>query len=95
MPLTLPTAEGHGLICSDDRYYSRQHKLVSAAQAGARPLALALTHGQNVQHIADDLGVSLNTVRTHVASAFSTTETSRQADLVRVVPRTVGPFGFG
>lgn len=58
-------------------------------------MALALAHGQTMQDIADELGVSLNTVRTHVASAFSKTETSRQANLVRVVLRTVGPFGFG
>jgi len=58
-------------------------------------VALALAHGQTMQDIADELGVSLNTVRTHVASTFSKTETSRQADLVRVVLSTVGPFGFG
>ena len=57
-------------------------------------VALGLAHGQTMQEIAEDFHVSLNTVRTHVAAAFAKTQTSRQADLVRVVLRTVGPFGF-
>lgn len=58
-------------------------------------VALALAHGRTMDAIAKDFGISLNTVRSHVAAAFAKTETSRQADLVRVVLRTVGPFGFG
>ncbi|MGH6664604.1 MAG: helix-turn-helix transcriptional regulator [Pseudolabrys sp.] len=58
-------------------------------------VAIALAHGKTMETIAEDSGVSLNTVRTHVAGAFAKTETSRQADPVRVVLRTVGPFGFG
>jgi len=56
---------------------------------------LGLAHGKTMQAIADSFGVSLNTIRTHVAAAFSKTGTSRQADLVRTVLRTVGPFGLG
>ena len=52
-------------------------------------VALALAHGETMHDIAADFDVSLNTVRTHVASAFAKTQTSRQADLVRVVlPRS-------
>jgi DNA-binding CsgD family transcriptional regulator len=58
-------------------------------------VTLGLAHGKTMDDIAADFDVSLNTVRTHVASAFAKTQTSRQADLVRVVLRTVGPFGFG
>lgn len=57
-------------------------------------VALALAHGQTMDEIAEDFGVSRNTIRTHVAAAFAKTETRRQADLVRLVLRTVGPFGF-
>jgi len=69
-------------------------EMLKLTDAEARA-ALGLAHGKTMQDIADSLGVSLNTIRTHVASAFAKTQTSRQADLVRLVLRTVGPFGFG
>jgi len=42
-----------------------------------------LTAGLRPAEIADDLGVSVDTVRTHLRAIFGKTGTSRQADLVR------------
>lgn len=57
-------------------------------------VAFNLARGKTMDAIATSTGVSRNTVRTHVAAAFSKTDTSRQADLVRTVLRSIGPFGF-
>lgn len=42
-----------------------------------------LTMGMRLQEIADELGVSVETVRTHLKAIFTKTGTSRQAELVR------------
>ncbi len=44
------------------------------------------------QETADHLGVSVNTVKTHLQKIFSKTNTARQADLVRLVGRSTAPL---
>ena len=43
------------------------------------------------QEAADHLGVSVNTVKTHLQKVFAKTHTARQADLVRLVARSTAP----
>jgi DNA-binding CsgD family transcriptional regulator len=59
-------------------------ELFALTPAEART-ALALIEGNRLQDVADRLGVSLATVRTHVQRAFDKTGTHRQADLVRLL----------
>jgi DNA-binding CsgD family transcriptional regulator len=58
-------------------------------------VALGLARGKTLETIAEESRVSINTIKTHLASAFGKTGTSRQPDLVRLVLRTIGPFGLG
>lgn len=44
------------------------------------------------QETADRLGVSVNTVKTHLQKIFAKTNTSRQADLVRLIARSTAPL---
>src|SRR6266850_2217462 len=44
------------------------------------------------QETADRLGVSINTVKTHLQKIFAKTNTTRQADLVRLVARSTAPL---
>ncbi len=46
-------------------------------------LAVALAAGKTVQEFAEEAGVSLNTVRTHLKRIFSKAGVSRQAELIR------------
>jgi DNA-binding CsgD family transcriptional regulator/PAS domain-containing protein len=69
-------------------------EMLKLTDAEAR-VALGLAHGKTMEAIANEFGVSLNTIRTHVAAAFAKTQTNRQSDLVRLVLRTIGPFGLG
>ncbi|MBS9535426.1 helix-turn-helix transcriptional regulator [Mycobacterium sp. M1] len=48
-------------------------------------VAAALVHGHGLQSVADQLGVSLSTVRTHQQHIFQKTQTHRQAELVRLL----------
>ena len=48
--------------------------------------------GQTGSETADDLGVSLATVRTHIARLLTKTHASNQAELVRIVTSAAGPF---
>lgn len=50
-------------------------------------LALRLTEGQSVSAAAAELGVSQNTVRTHLKRLFSKTGTKRQGELVSLLLR--------
>lgn len=59
-------------------------QLYKLTPAEAR-LAALLAQGFRLEDAATELGVSLNTVRTHLKRIFSKTETDRQADLVRLV----------
>ena len=44
------------------------------------------------QETADRLGVSVNTVKTHLQKIFAKTNTARQADLVRLIARSTAPL---
>ncbi len=44
------------------------------------------------QETADRLGVSVNTVKTHLQKIFAKTNTARQADLVRLMARSTAPL---
>jgi DNA-binding CsgD family transcriptional regulator len=44
------------------------------------------------QETADHLGVSVNTIKTHLQKIFAKTGTARQADLVRLIARSTAPL---
>jgi DNA-binding CsgD family transcriptional regulator len=69
-------------------------QLFELTEAESR-VALGLVQGKTINALAEAMKVSRNTIRTHVAAAFSKTQTNRQADLVRLVLQAVGPFGLG
>ena len=50
------------------------------------------TDGTTLKDYAEAAGVSLNTVRTHLAHIFAKTDTKRQSDLVRLLARTIPRF---
>lgn len=66
-----------------------------AAAFGLTPREVAvlmpILHGQEPTEIAEALGISLPTVRTHMARLFAKTNTTRQAELVRVVMQVMPP----
>ena len=57
-------------------------QLLNFTPAEAR-LAVALVTGKTMQEVAEEAGVSLNTVRTHLKRIFSKAGVSRQAELIR------------
>lgn len=63
---------------------SKLRRLYELTPAEAR-LAALLAQGSRLEEAAADLGVSLNTVRTHLKRIFSKTGTDRQAELVRLI----------
>lgn len=54
-------------------------------------LSLAIADGQTPSEVADALGRSVETVRTHLKRVFEKTSTTRQAELVRLVLSEVPP----
>src|SRR4051812_26093404 len=86
--------------------YRRHHQ--NPSDGAAPPMeAIALLYGlttaeRNVlehiaeshspQETADHLGVSVNTVKTHLQKIFAKTGTARQADLVRLIARSTAPL---
>jgi DNA-binding CsgD family transcriptional regulator len=50
-----------------------------------------LLAGRTPARIADDLGLAMPTVRSHLASIYSKTGTSRQSDLIRLATQLAGP----
>ena len=54
-------------------------------------VALAMVPGTRPQNAAEALGISSNTVKTHLQRIFEKTETSRQADLIALMLRTTPP----
>jgi DNA-binding CsgD family transcriptional regulator len=64
--------------------------LFSLTPAEIRVTSL-LVQGHSMEEIAAELGVSLETVRTHVRRVFSKTATNRQGELIALVLRSV-PF---
>ena len=49
-----------------------------------------LLHGERLEDYADRAGISSNTARSHLRSVFGKTDTSRQAELMRLM--AAGPF---
>ncbi|MCC7253577.1 helix-turn-helix transcriptional regulator [Hyphomicrobium sp.] len=52
---------------------------------------MLLLQGMTIAEVADNLGISLPTARTHLAHLFEKTGTSRQIDLVRLAMRALSP----
>jgi DNA-binding CsgD family transcriptional regulator len=52
---------------------------------------MVLAQGKSPNEIAEILGLSLPTVKTHLAHLFAKTETRGQADLVRLALTSLGP----
>jgi len=50
-----------------------------------------ISRGQAPQDAADELGVSLTTVKTHLQKIFAKTDTTRQAELIQLVARATPP----
>jgi len=55
-------------------------------------VAMAIARGEGLQAVADELGISLTTARTHLQHVFEKTETRRQAELGRLIA-TSGLYG--
>jgi len=58
--------------------------------AGQAKVARALLTGRSPRQTAEALGLSFFTVRAHLARIFEKTGTSRQAELVALMSRTLG-----
>jgi len=67
------------------------------AAAGLTPaearLAQALVSGATLSEYAEAAGLSINTVRRHLASAFFKTETNKQGELIAMLIRALGMIG--
>jgi DNA-binding CsgD family transcriptional regulator len=57
-------------------------------------VAMALLDGENVERLSDRLCISRNTARTHLRRLFGKTDTTRQADLIRVLLGAHAPVRF-
>jgi DNA-binding CsgD family transcriptional regulator len=79
-------------ICDPDRTATtpeaRLRKLYGLSRAEAAVAARVL-RGVGLQAVADDLGIGLPTVRTHLQRVFEKTQTRRQAELVRLISGTL------
>jgi DNA-binding CsgD family transcriptional regulator len=53
-------------------------------------IATELANGHSVESMAELLGISVHTVRTHLKSLFAKTGTSRQGELIRLVSGSLG-----
>jgi DNA-binding CsgD family transcriptional regulator len=65
--------------------------LYGLTRAEARVLE-HIVRGQTPQDAADELGVTLNTVKTHLQNLFAKTNTTRQAELAQLVAKTTPPI---
>ena len=65
---------------------------LTAAEAA---VAVALAQGRAAEDLAGRLGVSLNTVRTHIKNVLAKTGTSRQAQLVALILGSVATLTLG
>ncbi len=73
------------LPASDERL----RLLFNFSRAEAR-LAVQLLEGRSLKEGAEKLGVSINTVRSQLASLFAKTDTRRQAELLRLLAASIG-----
>ncbi|KQU91435.1 LuxR family transcriptional regulator [Variovorax sp. Root318D1] len=69
--------------------FARLHKLTG----GELRVLLSLAQGLGGMEVADMLGISEATVRTHLQHMYSKTGTSRQSDLLRVLSNSAPPLG--
>jgi DNA-binding CsgD family transcriptional regulator len=84
------------LFCTDPHEEERDlvgvlralHQLTPAEAA----LATSLLHGESLSDVCERRDVSVNTVRTHLKSICQKTGTRRQADVVRVLLRSLAAF---
>jgi DNA-binding CsgD family transcriptional regulator/PAS domain-containing protein len=70
--------------------HGRLSELLNLSPAEAR-VAMALFEGRTPKEAAESLRLSFYTVRAHLARIFDKTGTSRQAELMRLMMRLVGP----
>jgi len=63
-----------------------------AANAAERKVLEHIADGKPPQETADHLGISVNTVKTHLQKIFAKTNTGRQADLIHLVTRSTAPL---
>ncbi|MGE3841818.1 MAG: helix-turn-helix transcriptional regulator [Vicinamibacterales bacterium] len=75
-------------ICDENRLQA-----IYGLTPGQARLAVALAKGQSLAEAVEVLGVSMNTVKTHLRAIFDKTETRRQADLVRVLSSGLANLG--
>jgi DNA-binding CsgD family transcriptional regulator len=61
--------------------------------AGEIRVAERLLMGRTPAEVAEDLALAMSTVRSHLASIFAKTGTSRQSDLVRLATQLAAPTG--
>jgi DNA-binding CsgD family transcriptional regulator len=92
----LPDMAAVALFCTDPHEEERDlvgvlralHQLTPAEAA----LATSLLHGESLSDVCERRDVSVNTVRTHLKSICQKTGTRRQADVVRVLLRSLAAF---
>lgn len=70
--------------------FARLHKLTG----GELRVLLSLSQGLGGMEVADMLGVSEATVRTHLQHMYSKTGTARQSDLLRLLSSSAPPLGM-
>jgi DNA-binding CsgD family transcriptional regulator len=66
--------------------------LLYGLTAAERNVLEHIADSHSPQETADRLGVSVNTVKSHLQKIFAKTNTARQADLVRLMARSTAPL---
>lgn len=89
---SLGLALGHDVPEDASRVLQLQQRN-GLTRAEAR-VAVRLAAGKRLPEIAEDLGIQLETVRTHLKRIYRKTDTSGQADLVRYVLANAGRSGL-
>ena len=70
-------------------HLQRLYRLTTAEAA----VAVRIIRGHKLQSVADELNVTLSTVRIHLQRVFEKTHTHRQAQLVRLLLEVANAFG--
>ncbi|MBV9770480.1 MAG: helix-turn-helix transcriptional regulator [Bryobacterales bacterium] len=93
-PLSVPQPAVAIVIVDADRPFSPDtfalRELFAMTPSEIKVTSL-LVQGRNMDEISRELGISIETVRTHIRRAFSKTATNRQGELIALVLRSV-PF---